>query len=125
MKKLNGKLYFQKKDVTKICDNLIVALEDSNYLKLYSKQERNSVFSSIKKFKKKLLEILNEELAVKFDYIENLYLDIMYSATSLITPDVFSQIPLENITPIDTIKYYNWFFNYGLTLIISEFEKYK
>ena len=73
----------------------------------------------------KLLEILNEEMAVKFDYIENLYLDIMYSATSLVTPEVFSQIPLENITPIDTIKYYNWFFNYGLTLIISEFEKYK
>lgn len=124
MKKLNGNLYFQKKDVTNICDNLILALEDSNYLKLYNKHERNSVFSSIKIFKKKLLEILKEELAVKFDYIENIYLDTMHSATSLMAPEVFNQIPVEHIAPIDTIKYYNWFFNYGLALIISEFEKY-
>ena len=65
--------------------------------------------------------ILNFNL--KFDFIETIYTQLMHPATNILSPDIYNQLPYHDITSADMRKCENWFYNYGLSLAIAEFEK--
>jgi hypothetical protein len=123
MKKLNGTLYFEKNDVNKVVDRLILTIEDNQYLNRFTQYEKKLVNKSIKSFKNEILHHLLIEYAVKYDFIETLYTEMMFPAQNLVAPDKYSQIPHQSLTKTMTEQYNNWFYNYGLSLVVGEFEK--
>ena len=124
MKTLNGNTYFEKQDVLKITNYLLENLLNNSFLRLQSASDINFVQNSIKNFSASLILELKIEKAVNMDFIEDLYTNTMYPADNLLDPSVYNQIPYIDITKNDIQKCENWFFNYALTLLLSEFEKY-
>ena len=124
MKTLNGNTYFEKQDVLKITNYLLENLLNNSFLRLQSASDINFVQNSIKNFSASLILKLKIEKAVNMDFIEDLYTNTMYPADNLLDPSVYNQIPYIDITKNDMQKCENWFFNYALTLLLSEFEKY-
>ena len=124
MKTLNGNTYFEKKDVLKITNYLLENLLNNSFLKIQSASDINFVQNSIKNFSASLVLKLKTEKAVNIGFIEDLYTNTMYSADNLLDPNTYNQIPYIDITKKDMQKCKNWFFNYALTLLLSEFEKY-
>ena len=124
MKTLNGNTYFEKQDVLKITNYLLENLLNNSFLRLQSASDINFVQNSIKNFSASLILKLKIEKAVNMDFIEDLYTTTMYPADNLLDPSVYNQIPYIDITKNDMRKCENWFFNYALTLLLSEFEKY-
>ena len=47
------------------------------------------------------------------------------SATNILDPDTYYKIEYVDVTQHDMKKCENWFFNYALTLLLSEFEKHQ
>ena len=70
-----------------------------------------------------LLFTLKEEIAVKLDYIEEIYTHLMHPAVNLLSPDAYARIPVADIGSKEMEQVENWFYNYGLALAVSEFEK--
>jgi len=124
MRTLNGNSYFEKKDVLKITNYLLENLFNNSFLKIQSASDIKFVQNSIKNFSASLILALKTENAVNMNFIEDLYTNTMYSADNLLDPNVYNQIPYIDITKKDMQKCENWFFNYSLTLVLSEFEKY-
>lgn len=123
MKKLNGRLYFETKDVLNVIDNLLFSLNEKEFICKQSAKDRTLIENAINKFKNELLFVLTTEFAVKFDLIETIYTQTMYPASNILSPEMYNQIPYHDITQIDMKNVENWFFNYGLSLAIAEFEK--
>ena len=48
---------------------------------------------------------------------------MMYTADNLLDPAIYNQMNYSDITVDDMRRCENWFFNYGIALIVSEFEK--
>ena len=123
MKKLNGNCYYESKDVSRIIDSLLGTLGDKSFVSLQNASDRIIIESAIKSFKNEVLFALDTEIAVKFDYLETIYTQLMHPAVNLLSPDMYNQMPYHDITQIDMKKVENWFFNYGLSLAMGEFEK--
>ena len=123
MKKLNGHNYFEKKDVFSISDKLLSSLSDREFVQKQSNKDRIHIERAIKTLRDEIIFVLSTEYAVKYDYIETLYTQFMHPAINILSPEVYKQKPYHDITQTDMLKCENWYFNYGLTLIVSEFEK--
>lgn len=123
MKKLNGKLYFESKDVIHIIDLLLGTIGDKNFVSVQTSADRIIIEKAIKNYKQEILFTLESENAIKFDFIETIYTQLMHPATNILSPDIYNQLPYHDITSADMRKCENWFYNYGLSLAIAEFEK--
>lgn len=123
MKKLNGNVYFASKDVVYILNSLIGTLGDKEFVAKQTSLNRSIIEKAINTFKNELLYTLTTECAIKFNLIECIYTEIMYPANNLLSPVVYNQMPYHEITQLDMRKCENWYFNYGLSLAIAEFEK--
>lgn len=123
MKKLYGNLYFELKDINCIIDTLLGSLSDKHFISSQSSTDRSIIDNAIKKFRKELVFTVSSECAIKIDYIETIYTQLMHPAINLLSPEVYNQIPYHDITQTDMKKVENWFFNYGLSLVVAEFEK--
>ena len=123
MKILNGNSYFEKADVLKIMDNLLCNLFKREFVKKQSSSDILHIQNAIKKFATNIILLLKTEKAVNFDYIETIYTEMMYPADNLLDPAIYNQMNYSDITVDDMRRCENWFFNYGIALIVSEFEK--
>ena len=123
MKILNGNSYFEKADVLKIMDNLLCNLFKRGFVKKQSPTDILHIQNAIKKFTTNIILLLKTEKAVNFYYIETIYTEMMYPADDLLNPAIYNQMNYSDITPDDMRRCENWFFNYGIALLISEFEK--
>ena len=123
MKNLNGNLYFESKDVIYITDLLLGTLGDKNFVSIQTSSDRIIIENAIKNYKQEILFTLETENAMKFDFIETIYTQLMHPASNLLSPDIYNQIPYHDVTSGDMRKCENWFYNYGLSLAIAEFEK--
>jgi hypothetical protein len=123
MKKINGKLYFESTDVIYIIDLLLGTLGDNNFVSIQTSADRIIIEKAIKNYKQEILFTLVTENAVKFDFIETIYTQLMHPATNILSPDIYNQLPYHDISSTDMRKCENWFYNYGLSLAIAEFEK--
>ena len=123
MKKLNGKLYFESKDVIYIIDSILGTLGDRKFVSVQTSADRIIIEKAIKNYKQEILFTLKTENAMKFDFIETIYTKLMHPATNILSPDIYNQLPYHDITSADMRKCENWFYNYGLSLAIAEFEK--
>lgn len=123
MKKLNGKLYFESKDVIYIIDSILGTLGDRKFVSVQTSADRIIIEKAIKNYKQEILFTLESENAIKFDFIETIYTQLMHPATNILSPDIYNQLPYHDITSADMRKCENWFYNYGLSLAIAEFEK--
>lgn len=122
MKKLNGNLYFQKKDVKTTTEKLLFTLTEKEFIKKQTPRDRLLIENAIKSFSNDIISLLKTEMAVKFDFIEKLYTNTMHPAVDLIDPESFNKIPNKELCQLEQIKYENWFYNYGLSLIVAQFE---
>ena len=123
MKILNGKRYFEKSDVLRTTDNVLTNLLRRDFIKKQTSADIVLVQNAIKKFTTSLVLSLKTEKAINFDYIETIYTEMMYPADNLLDPVLYNQMKYLDITDIDMRMCENWFFNYGIALIVSEFEK--
>ena len=123
MKKLNGKLYFESKDVIYIIDSILGTLGDRKFVSVQTSADRIIIEKAIKNYKQEILFTLESENAIKFDFIETIYTQLMHPATNILSPDIYNQLPYHDITSADMRKCENWFYNHGLSLAIAEFEK--
>lgn len=123
MKKLNGNLYFESKDVIRLLESLITTLGDREFINGQIYTDRLYIEKAITDMQNELLFALKEEIAVKMDYIEEIYTQLMHPAVNLLSPDVYAQIPVADIGSKEMEKVENWFYNYGLALAVAEFEK--
>tara|TARA_B100001057_G_C22758740_1_gene914876 strand:+ start:567 stop:941 length:375 start_codon:yes stop_codon:yes gene_type:complete len=124
MRTLNGNSYFEKKDVLKITNYLLENLLNNSFLKIQSASDINFVQNSIKNFSASMILALKTEKAINMNFIEDLYTNTMHSADNILDPNVYNRIPYADVTQLEMRKCENWFFNYSLTLLLSEFEKY-
>ena len=69
MKKLNGKLYFESKDVICIIDLLLGTLGDKNFVSIQTSADRIIIEKAIKNYKQEILFTLKTENAMKFDFV--------------------------------------------------------
>jgi len=123
MKKLYGNLYFESKDVIYTIDSLLGTLGDRKFVAFQTSADRIIIEKAIKNYKQEILFTLKTENAMKFDFIETIYTQLMHPATNILSPDIYNQLPYHDITSADMRKCENWFYNYGLSLAIAEFEK--
>ena len=124
MIKLNGNSYFQEKDINSVIDRSLNDVKElnGNFLTSAKTTETSFIVNAIKIFKKELLFSLNSENAVNYEFVENIYIDISKPANQLLDPIKYDEIPFESITSYDMRKYENWLFNYGITVVIKQFE---
>ena len=124
MIKLNGNSYFQEKDINSVIDRSLNDVKELNgdFLTSAKTTETSFIVNAIKIFKKELLFSLNSENAVNYEFVENIYIDISKPANQLLDPTKYDEIPFESITSYDMRKYENWLFNYGITVVIKQFE---
>ena len=124
MIKLNGNSYFQEKDINSVIDRSLNDVKELNgdFLTSAKTTETSFIVNAIKIFKKELLFSLNSENAVNYEFVENIYIDISKPANQLLDPTKYDEIPFESITSYDIRKYENWLFNYGITVVIKQFE---
>jgi hypothetical protein len=123
MKKLYGNLYFESKDVIYTIDSLLGTLGDRKFVAFQTSADRIIIEKAIKNYKQEILFTLKTENAMKFDFIETIYTQLMHPATNILSPDIYNQLPYHDTTSADMRKCENWFYNYGLSLAIAEFEK--
>jgi len=79
--------------------------------------------NAIKKFSASLLIALKIENAINIGFIETTYTDLMHPANNLLDPTSYKQLAYVDITTHDIKKCENWLFNYGIALLVAEFEK--
>ena len=123
MKKLNGNLYFESKDVIRLLESLITTLRDRELINGQIYTDRLYIEKAITDMQNELLFALKEEVAVKIDYIEEIYTQLMHPAVNLLSPDVYAQIPVVEIGSKEIEQVENWFYNYGLLLSFNKFKK--
>ena len=123
MKKLNGNLYFESKDVIRLIESLLTTLGDREFINGQIYSDRLYIEKAITDMQNELLFALKEEIAVKIDYIEEIYTQLMHPAVNLLSPDVYAQIPVIEIGSKEMEQVENWFYNYGLLLSFNEFKK--
>jgi hypothetical protein len=123
MKTLNGNKYFEALDVLNVQDLLLTDLTNRNFIRRQSSADIVLIQNAIKKFSAMMLIALKEERAINSEFIETLYTDQMYPADNLIDPMMYNQLEYVDITSVDMTKLENWFFNYGISLLVAEFEK--
>tara|TARA_B100001093_G_C26791313_1_gene999078 strand:+ start:757 stop:1131 length:375 start_codon:yes stop_codon:yes gene_type:complete len=123
MKTLNGNQYFEKLDIEKIIGLLLINLNKRDFVQNQSVNDVILIENAIKKFLIKLIDELNTEFALNMDYIEKIYNDIMHPACNLLDPRKYDAKNYEDITSKDMKMCENWYFNYGISLVIAEFEK--
>lgn len=123
MKKLNGNLYFESKDVIRLLESLITTLGDRELINGQIYTDRLYIEKAITDMQNELLFALKEEVAVKIDYIEEIYTQLMYPAVNLLSPDVYARSPVVEMGSKEIEQVENWFYNYGLLLSFNEFKK--
>ena len=104
MKKLNGKLYFESKDVIYIIDSILGTLGDRKFVSVQTSADRIIIEKAIKNYKQEILFTLKTENAMKFDFIETIYTQLMHPATNILSPDIYNQLPYHDITSADMRK---------------------
>ena len=123
MKILNGNRYFDKTDIRRVTQLLLTNLPKRHFIQVQSSSDVVRIENAIKKFSNTLIQSMLYEKAVNIQFIESVYTDLMYPADALLTPATYNQMHYQDITQSDMTKCENWFFNYGLSLIVAEFEK--
>jgi hypothetical protein len=123
MKTLNGNKYFEVTDVLRVQDLLLTDLTKREFVRHQTSSDIVLIQNSIKKFSATLLIALKMENAINSGFIETTYTDLMYPADNLLDPRLYKQLAYADITSVDMKKCENWFFNYGISLLVAEFEK--
>jgi hypothetical protein len=123
MKTLNGNRYFEAPDILDVMNSLLTELTKKDFMRRQTSSDIVLVQNAIKKFSANLLIALKTEFAVNFEFIETTYTDLMHPADSLLDPLLYNQLAYADITSVDMAKVEHWFFNYGISLLVAEFEK--
>ena len=123
MKIINGNQYFEKKDIEKIVGLLLLNLSKKEFVQNQSANDIILIENAIKSYLITLIDELTVEFALNFNYIEKIYNDIMHPACNLLHPSIYNTKNYEDITSEDMKMCENWYFNYGISLVIAEFEK--
>jgi len=129
MKTLNGKLYFEKKDIDEFRKKAIFLVHNptDEYDQLYSfdKEEMETVIEGITALNNSMFWEFTSETALNLEKIKIIHQTLTQYQTNKITKDEFSKIPLEHITSYCVKKYENWLKSIGQDLFLGVFVKYK
>lgn len=123
MKTLNGNRYFEASDIIGVMNLLLTDLIKKDFVRKQSSTDIVLIQNAIKKFSANLLIALKTENAVNFEFIETEYTDLMYPAGHLLDPMMYNQLAYADINSVDMARVEKWFFNYGISLLVAEFEK--
>ena len=123
MKTLNGNRYFEASDIIGVMNLLLTDLTKKDFVRKQSSTDIVLIQNAIKKFSANLLIALKTENAVNFEFIETEYTDLMYPAGHLLDPMMYNQLAYADINSVDMARVEKWFFNYGISLLVAEFEK--
>ena len=123
MKTLYGNRYFEASDVLDVMNCLLTDMTKREFIQRQSSTDIVLVQNAIKKFSSTLLIAIKMENAINIGFIETIYTDLMHPATNLLDPVLYKQLAYADITTLDMKKCENWLFNYGIALLVAEFEK--
>ena len=127
MKILNGKNYFEKKDINDVI-KLSLSVVDNPYhnqdfLLAIHHDERSIVKKSIESLRNSLNWEFISETAINTNKIEEVMQSLKFTKGEFITQTEFESIPDGSVSKEDIDMYEKWLKNIGLEICESEFKK--
>ncbi len=127
MKTLNGKKYFEKKDVKGVLTLALSVVDnpydDQDFLLSVLEDEKTIIRSAIKAFGNSITWEFSSETAVSYKKIREIDQTLRFPESELLTYDELKQVPIDKVTKIVMHKYENWLQHVGLDITLDEFKK--
>jgi hypothetical protein len=127
MKTLNGKKYFEKKDVKGVLTLALSVVDnpydDQDFLLSILEDEKKLIRDAIKAFGNSITWEFSSETAVSYKKIEEIDKTLRFSVKEILTYDELKQIPIDKVSKSVMQKYENWLQHVGLDITADEFQK--
>lgn len=127
MKVLNGKNYFDKKDVkdiTALAKTVINNPYDNlDFLFKANKEEQNGVIAGIDALANTINWEFISETAVGMQRINELSKSVRPHINEVVTYEEYNGLEVETISKTILIKYENWLKSVGVDILVDEFKK--
>jgi hypothetical protein len=127
MKTLNGKTYFEKKDVKEV---LILALsvvdnpyDDQDFLLSILEDEKTLVRHAIKALGNSITWEFSSETAVSYKRIVEIDKTMRFPVMEVCSYDELKALPLDKVSKLTMQHYENWLQHVGLDITLNEFQK--
>jgi len=127
MKILNGKNYFEKKDVKGILTLALSVVDnpydDQDFLLSILEDEKKLVRHAIKSLGNSITWEFSSETAVSYKRILEIDKTLRFSVTEVCSYDELKALPLEKVSKLTMQHYENWLQHVGLDITLDEFKK--
>lgn len=127
MKTLNGKKYFEKKDVKGVLTLALSVVDspydDQDFLLSILEDEKKLVRHAIKALGNSITWEFSSETAVSYKRIEEIDKTMRFNITEVCSYDELKQIPIDKVSKLTMQHYENWLQHVGLDITLDEFQK--
>lgn len=127
MKTLNGKKYFDKKDVKDITALARTVVnnpfDNLDFLFKATSDEQDQVIAGISELANTINWEFITETAVSITKIEELARTLRSPLTEMITYEEYNGYAVENLSKDVIVKYENWLKSVGIDILVDEFKK--
>ena len=127
MKILNGRKYFDKKDVKEV-QTLAKAVvlnpyDDQEFLSKATEDDRKCVIKGITALANTIAWEFSTETAVSINKIKELASSLSMPASEKVSFEQFTATPMEKVSKHTILRYENWLRNVGIDILMDEFKK--
>lgn len=127
MKTLNGKSYFEKKDVKGILTLALSVVDnpydDQDFLLSVLEDEKKLIRHAIKSLGNSITWDFSSETAVSYKRIKEIDKTLRFSALEIVSYEDLKAIPIDKVSKLTMQYYENWLHHVGLDITLDEFQK--
>lgn len=127
MKTLNGKKYFEKKDVKGVLTLALSVVDspydDQDFLLSILEDEKKLVRHAIKSLGNSITWEFSSETAVSYKRIGEIDKTMRFPVVEVCSYDALKALPLDKVSKLTMQHYENWLQHVGLDITLDEFKK--